>query len=108
MGNAVFELFIHCLTPYLIAISHAKTVQASAMKVYFLIAERSLLYAKTVQASAMKVYFLIAERSLFYAKTVQASAMKVYFLIAERSLFYAKIVNRTCYMPQYHKLFKQI
>jgi len=39
----------------------------------------------------MKVYFLIAERSIFYAKILQASAMKVYFLIAERSIFYAKI-----------------
>jgi len=43
----------------------------------------------------MKVYFLIAERSIFYAKILQASAMKVYFLIAECSLSYAKIHENT-------------
>ena len=56
-----------------------------------IVAFRLLTYAKSVQASAMKTCFQIAERSLTYAKSVQASAMKTCFQIAERSLTYAKL-----------------
>jgi len=50
-------------------------------------------FAKTVQASAMRTCFQIAERNLSSAKTVQASAMKACFRIAERCLSFTKIQN---------------
>ena len=58
-----------------------------------------------MQASAMKVCFLIVERSLSYAKIMQASAMKVYFLIAERSLSYAKIVILYLFCVEFSKFY---
>ena len=70
-----------------------KTVQASAMKACFRIAERCLSSTKTVQASAMRTCFRIAECSLSSTKTVQASAMKACFRIAERRLSSTKIQN---------------
>ena len=70
-----------------------KTVQASAVKACFRIAERRLSSTKTVQASAMKACFRIAECSLSSTKTVQASAMKACFRIAERCLSFTKIQN---------------
>ncbi len=50
-------------------------------------------YARIVQASAKKIHFQFAERSLTYAKLVQASAKKIYFQFAECSLTYAKLVQ---------------
>ena len=50
-------------------------------------------FTKTVQASAMRTCFRIAECSLSSTKTVQASTMKACFQIVERCLSSTKIQN---------------
>jgi len=57
---------------------------------------------KTMQMSAMKACFQIAECSLSYAKTMQMSAMKACFQIAECSLSYAKLRNGTTECKSIH------
>ena len=61
-------------------------MQASAIRVYSFIAERSRFYPKTVQASAIRVYTFIAECSRFYPKTVQASAIRVHTFIIRSAM----------------------
>ena len=75
-----------------LSIADTRAVPTYALKQLRLLLS-ALFSAKIMQVSAMKVYFLFAERSLFSAKIMQVSAMKVYFLFAERSLFSANVAK---------------